>query len=94
MILTNIHQIERPAGSVWYTCGMENEVLMNNCNSFLDETMNLNDLPGLAIGVSIQNSFYIKRDVNDDWDAGHFGSRVRYHYIWRPVAFVRYCKSL
>lgn len=48
----------------------------------------------LAIGVSIQNSFYIKRDVNDDWDAGHFGSRVRYHYIWRPIAFVRYCKSL
>lgn len=48
----------------------------------------------LAIGVSIQNSFYIKRDVNDDWDAGHFGARVRYHYIWRPVAFVRYCKSL
>lgn len=48
----------------------------------------------LAIGVSIQNSFYIKRDVNDDWDAGHFGERVRYHYIWRPVAFVRYCKSL
>ena len=32
---------------------MENEVLMKNCTAFLDETMNLNDLPGLAIGVSI-----------------------------------------
>ena len=32
---------------------MEYNVLTNNCNSFLDETMNLNDLPGLAIGVSI-----------------------------------------
>ncbi len=59
VILTNIHQRERPAGSVWYTCGMENEVLTNNCNSFLDETMNLNDLPGLAIGVSIGNTEFI-----------------------------------
>lgn len=32
---------------------MEYDVLMKNCNAFLDETMNLNDLPGLAIGVSI-----------------------------------------
>ena len=38
---------------------MENEVLTNNCNSFLDETMNLNDLPGLAIGVSIGNTEFI-----------------------------------
>lgn len=53
MILTNIQQGDRLVESVWYTCGMEYDVLMNNCNSFLDETMNLNDLPGLAIGVSI-----------------------------------------
>ena len=53
MILTNIQQGDRLVGSVWYTCGMEYDVLTNNCNSFLDETMNLNDLPGLAIGVSI-----------------------------------------
>ena len=32
---------------------MKYETLTKNCNAFLDETMNLNDLPGLAIGVSI-----------------------------------------
>lgn len=38
---------------------MEYDVLTNNCNSFLDETMNLNDLPGLAIGVSIGGTEFI-----------------------------------
>ena len=38
---------------------MEYEALTNNCNSFLDETMNLNDLPGLAIGVSIGGTEFI-----------------------------------
>ena len=38
---------------------MEYNVLTNNCNSFLDETMNLNDLPGLAIGVSIGGTEFI-----------------------------------
>ena len=38
---------------------MEYEVLTNNCNAFLDETMNLNDLPGLAIGVSIGGTEFI-----------------------------------
>lgn len=32
---------------------MDRNLLNNNCNDFLDEIMNLNDLPGLAIGVSI-----------------------------------------
>ena len=32
---------------------MEQKSLMEKCNQFLDETMNLNDLPGLAIGVSV-----------------------------------------
>ncbi len=32
---------------------MKYETLTKNCNAFLDETMNLNDLPGLTIGVSI-----------------------------------------
>ena len=32
---------------------MEYDALTKNCNAFLEETMNLNDLPGLAIGVSI-----------------------------------------
>lgn len=31
---------------------MKYETLTKYCNAFLDETMNLNDLPGLAIGVS------------------------------------------
>ncbi len=48
----------------------------------------------LTIGVSIQNSFFIKRETIQDWDAGHFNSMYRTHRIWRPVAVVRYCKSL
>ena len=32
---------------------MEQKNLTEKCNQFLDETMNLNDLPGLAIGVSV-----------------------------------------
>ena len=32
---------------------MKRELLNNYCNTFLDETMRLNDLPGLAVGVSI-----------------------------------------
>lgn len=32
---------------------MKQETLIEKCNRFLDETMNLNDLPGLAIGVSV-----------------------------------------
>ena len=32
---------------------MDRNLLNNNCNDFLDEIMNLNDLPGLAVGVSI-----------------------------------------
>lgn len=32
---------------------MDAKKLTDNCNAFLDETMNLNDLPGLAIGVSL-----------------------------------------
>ena len=31
---------------------MKQEFLTENCNAFLDEVMNINDLPGLAIGVS------------------------------------------
>ena len=31
---------------------MKQELISDKCNAFLDETMNLNDLPGLAIGVS------------------------------------------
>ena len=38
---------------------MEYDVLTNNCNVFLDETMNLNDLPGLAIGVSVGGTEFI-----------------------------------
>ena len=34
---------------------MERKELNEKCNRFLDETMNLNDLPGLAIGVSVGN---------------------------------------
>ncbi len=32
---------------------MDRKILFETCNDFLDEIMNLNDLPGLAIGVSI-----------------------------------------
>ena len=32
---------------------MDTNRLTDNCNGFLDEMMNLNDLPGLAVGVSI-----------------------------------------
>ena len=32
---------------------MNRDILTNKCNDFLDEIMNLNDLPGLAVGVSI-----------------------------------------
>lgn len=32
---------------------MDRNLLNNNCNDFLDEIMNLNDLPGLEVGVSI-----------------------------------------
>ena len=48
----------------------------------------------LAIGVSIKNSTLIKREVTEDWDAGHEHLKTRTHHIWLPVAFVRYCKSL
>ena len=33
--------------------------MSNNCNSFLDEVMNLNDLPGLAIGVSAGDADFV-----------------------------------
>ena len=36
-----------------YTFGMKQELLNEKCNEFLDEVMNLNDLPGLVIGVSV-----------------------------------------
>ncbi len=45
MLLTNIQ--------LCYTYSMKQENLIEKCDPFLDETMNLNDLPGLAIGVSI-----------------------------------------
>ena len=32
---------------------MKQELLTEKCNEFMDEVMNLNDLPGLAVGVSI-----------------------------------------
>ncbi|MBR0457446.1 MAG: serine hydrolase [Firmicutes bacterium] len=32
---------------------MDRKIIFETCNDFLDEIMNLNDLPGLAIGVSI-----------------------------------------
>ena len=32
---------------------MKKELLSNKCNMFLDEVMNLNDFPGITIGVSI-----------------------------------------
>ena len=35
-----------------YTFLMKQELLIEKCNAFLDDIMNLNDLPGLAIGVS------------------------------------------
>ena len=38
---------------------MNKKILEENCNDFLDEIMNLNDLPGLAIGVSIGESVSI-----------------------------------
>ena len=38
---------------------MNKEKLQEKCNSFLDEVMNLNDLPGLAIGVSIDGTEFI-----------------------------------
>ncbi|MBE6028964.1 MAG: beta-lactamase family protein [Clostridiales bacterium] len=38
---------------------MNKERLSNNCNAFLDEVMNLNDLPGLAIGVSVGGADFI-----------------------------------
>ena len=38
---------------------MEYDVLTKSCNAFLDETMNLNDLPGLAIGVSVGGTEFI-----------------------------------
>ena len=38
---------------------MEQITLTEKCNRFLDETMNLNDLPGLAIGVSIGGKEFI-----------------------------------
>ncbi len=31
---------------------MKQQTLIDNCSAFLDETMNLNDLPGLAVGVA------------------------------------------
>ena len=38
---------------------MNKKILEDNCNDFLDEIMNLHDLPGLAIGVSIGESVSI-----------------------------------
>ena len=35
---------------------MKQELLREKCNKFMDEVMNLNDLPGLAIGVSAGES--------------------------------------
>ena len=45
---------------------MEQKKLSDKCNRFLDETMNLNDLPGLAIGVSFgENEFIGVRGYRD-----------------------------
>lgn len=48
----------------------------------------------LTFGVSIQNSLYKKKDTTENRDEGSFESIVKHHNLWRPVAFVRYCKSL
>ena len=38
---------------------MNKKLLVNNCNVFLDEVMNLSDLPGLAIGVSTGGAEFV-----------------------------------
>ena len=47
VILTNIHH------GLWYTLLMKRNLQKDKLNDFLDEIMNLNDLPGLAVGVSV-----------------------------------------
>lgn len=52
---------------------MNKELLSDKCNLFLDETMNLNDLPGLAIGVSIGGGSNVDGGTGGAPDSGTGG---------------------